>query len=382
MSPLVVLAALAIVVSPLAAGAAASAAPLSPAASSADEVTWSVQPVANTEGIRRAFEYAVDPGTQVVDSVVVVNSGNVASNFALYATDALNDPNTGAFGLLKNDTKPTDVGSWITLDQDKITLQPGQQATVPFSMLVPSDATPGDHVAGIVAAVRTTGRQNGAAVSLEQRVGARLYLRVSGATKASVAAQGAVATFNPSLNPFAAGDITLSYEVRNTGNLRVDVGQAIEISGPFGIPLGRVKPDRIANILPGQFIHVDIKAPSIVALLLTWSTITLKPSDPSAATDGTSVAGIEGAPATSPSADTVEVGDAIEYRPAATTVMGVAISWTLLILVLIGIAGIYLIWRYVSGTREQFYRAIDEATAAARDEGRMATSDDSEVAVR
>ena len=193
-----------------------------PALVQADDgtVTWSVEPAATPEGNRASFQYSVDPGTQIVDNVLVSNHGETSIDFTIYATDAINEPDTGAFSLLKADETPTDVGSWITTASDKLTLAAGQQADVPFNLLVPSDATPGDHVAGIVASVQTTGESNGATVVLDQRVGARVYLKVSGPVQSGVEVSGVTSGYTAELNPFAPGSVSVSYDVRNSGNLR------------------------------------------------------------------------------------------------------------------------------------------------------------------
>jgi ABC-type uncharacterized transport system permease subunit len=58
--------------------------------------------------------------------------------------------------------------------------------------------------------------------------------------------------------------------------------------------------------------------------------------------------------------------DTISYVTFTSTVVSLAVSWTLLLVIVIVIAAAYLIWRYVTGTRERMYAAIDEAAAAAR----------------
>lgn len=348
------------------------------------EVTWSVEPVAGGEGKRRTFEYSVDPGTQIVDSVVITNRGATAADFVIYATDAMNEFETGAFGLLKSDETPVDAGAWITTASETLTLQPGTEAIVPFNLLVPSDAAPGDHVAGIVAAVLTKGEQDGAAVTLEQRVGARVYLTVSGVPDAGVEASGVTAGFNAALNPFAPGDVDLSYTVSNTGNVRLDVNQSVAVTGPFGIPLAEFTPEPMTDLLPRQQVRVQVQIPAVLALFLTWSNIELVPgaigtagvvADPDAeptptSTDSATPAADDAAATDAAVTDTVVTGDesAIEYVPASSSVMSLSISWTLLALVLLAIAIVFLIVRYVSGTRERMYLAIDEAAAAAREE--------------
>ena len=379
-------AALLLVFAPLAITTGASALSL-PLAQAEGDVTWSVEPAPTPQGPRRTFEYEVDPGTQIVDSVLITNAGDTAADFLIYATDAINEFDTGAFGLLKRDEEPTDLGAWITPASDTITLQPGTQAKVPFNLLIPSDAAPGDHVAGIVASIVTTGESGGAAVTLEQRVGARIYLNVSGTLDPSVELAAVTSGFTPALSPFSPGNLSVSYNVRNTGNLRVDVMQEIQVAGPFGIPLGAFTPSPILDLLPRQAVRVTTEVPAIVALLLAWSTVTITPgavgSAEAAAEEPAVGEGETATPTPSPSAtsgtsddsagataDEVVIEDpsTVDYTTVSSTVATLAVSWTLAIIIVVLVAGGYLVWRYVSGTRERMYLAIDEAAADAREE--------------
>lgn len=376
-------------------GFAAAASVPTAVAATEDEVTWSVEPLQNAEGLRRSFEYSVDPGTQIVDSIVITNQGENEAEFLIYATDAINEVDTGAFSLLKRDEPPTDSGAWITTASEKITLGAGLQATVPFNLLVPSDATPGDHVAGIVAAVLTTGETDGAAVILEQRVGARVYLNVSGPVETGVELSGVTSGYTAEINPFAPGAISVSYDVRNIGNVRTDVRQKLEITGPFGIPLGELQPEPLTELLPRQTVRVDTDVTGIAALLLAWSTVTAvpgaigtatEPLDDGAELDAPAAPTVAATPAptgaetpapTSTSdavTETETASEAIEFVPVSTTVLSLAISWTLLALVIFALVIIWFIWSYVSSTRERMYLAIDEAAATAREEA-LAGSD-------
>lgn len=388
-------AALAILLALTPAGLAA-AAPTSPTTASAegDTITWSVEPLQTSDGLRRSFEYSVDPGTQILDSIVITNQGATEAEFLVYATDAINEVDTGAFSLLKRDEEPVDVGAWITPTNEKITLGPGMQAVVPFALLVPSDATPGDHVAGIVASVLTTGDTDGAAVALEQRVGARVYLEVSGPVETGVEVSGVTSGYTAEWNPFAPGVISVNYEVRNTGNVRTDVRQSLAVTGPFGIPLGELQPEPLTELLPRQTVRVKTEVPAVMALVLAWSTVTAVPGEVGTADEpleatteltepaapaplSTDTASTEPAPTPTTEAvtDTVEVEEGgLAFEPVSSTVTTVAISWTMLGIVVLALLLIYLIWRYVSSTRERMYLAIDEAAAAAREEA-LADSD-------
>jgi hypothetical protein len=361
------------------------------AARSADgDVTWSVEPAPTAEGKRRTFQYGVDPGTQITDNVVITNAGTTPADFVIYATDAINDPDTGAFGLLAADVDPTDVGGWITLADEELTLQPGTQATVPFTLLIPSDAAPGEHIAGIVASVLTAGQnEEGAAITLEQRVGARVYLDITGAKEASVELAGVTSSYTPSLNPFAPGDLTVTFEVRNTGNQRVDVLPTVAVTGPFGLPLGTLDMKPVSEILPRQSVRVVASVPAIAAFALVFSQVTAVPVEVGTAIDPTADP-VEPDPSATPTPTPtptesaavdptaeptpvntdaiVETETELAFEPVSQTTPGFAISWTLLALLVLVVAVIFLIVRYVGGTRERLYLAIDEAAETARRE--------------
>ncbi|QNE47660.1 hypothetical protein F1C58_12625 [Glaciihabitans sp. INWT7] len=366
-APLSVFAALLLALAPFAAVPALAASPAPGAsAAAADPITWSVKPSDDSKGARAAFGYATDPGTQVNDTVVVINSGKVSADFAVYAADAINDRETGDLSLVARATKSSDLGAWITLDVATLHLEPGTQATIPFTMLVPSDASPGDHSAGIVASSTTTGTSKGQTVLVDQRVGARINLRVSGAVSPRVTATGFVTSFTPSLNPFAPGTVDVDYSVANRGNIRLDIGQKLNVVGPFGIPLGEVSPPTVHNLLPGQSAHIVSRMSGVGALLLAWSTVTLSPGP----------AGIVPAKTTSPSTtatdETIDPNADVKFTTVSATTLSVAVTWTLLaIVVLLGVL-VFLAARYVRTTRAQFYAAVDQAAAEARESAAQA----------
>lgn len=340
---------------------------IAPAADPIDPagLSWSVAPSATAEGPRPTFEYAVDPGTEIKDTFVITNEGTVAADFSVYATDAINDFETGSLGLLPRNEPPNDLGSWITTDVAELRLEPGSRATVPFTILIPSDASPGDHAAGVLASTLTSGDTDGSAVVLDQRVGARVNMRVSGPLAPAVEVSALTSSFAPSLNPFAAGDADVDYAVRNNGNIRLDVTQKLDIVGPFGISLGQVTPEPVENLLPGQAASVKADVSGVGALFLAWSTVRLVPGP----------VGSAAAPANDPDAvadpaapveETIDPNAAVEFAPASATTMSLAVSWTLLALIVILLVVIFFVTRYVRVTRERYWAAIDQAEMDAR----------------
>jgi hypothetical protein len=323
------------------------------------DITWSVEasgPHGN-DG-RLSFAYAVNPGSEIDDYVAVDNLGKAAQTFSIYGTDGINQSDTGAFSLLPAAAKPKDVGAWITTATSKITIPAGKTAIIPLKILVPSDAAPGDHTGGVIASVVTAASGKKSGVGIDQRVAARVYLRVSGQPIAKVDATGVVAGFSPAWNPFGGGNATVDYDVRNTGNVRVDVAQSMQFTGPFGIQLGKMSGKPVLNLLPGQSTHVHEKLTGIAALVLLFANVTLKPGAPTDLVGESQLRDQFGKPAP-PLAEP-------KFTAVAESAFTGAISWTLLAIVLAIAIIIFFVVRYIRTTRERFFDAIDSATEQAQ----------------
>lgn len=341
----------------------------------ADEpVTWSVEPTASAGGPRDRIVVDTPPGVLISDSVEISNRGTTAATFAVYAVDAVNDLDSGAFGLKPRDEPSTDAGSWITLASSEVTLAPGERATVPFQLAVPTDAAPGDHAAGIVASVTSTS-DSGQAVNLEQRVGTRVYVAVDGPLAVTTSIQGLVGGYAPALNPFEPGALEVVYTVANEGNTRVDALHEVRVTGLFGIPLGQIEGEPIRDLLPGQEVRVRTTLPAIAALGLVFADTTVTPVPVGTAPQaGEAAVDDVAAPAASPSPsadaalatldDPAGTTPEVNYPLATASAPAPAVSWTMLALVLAVTAGLVVIVRSVSGARQSLYEHIDRLEAA------------------
>lgn len=214
-------------------------------------VSWATAP-ANTElGKNRShFEYTAAVGKRLTDAVAVVNRGDAPITLKVYASDAFTT-GSGGLDLLAADKKPVDVGSWITMKTQLVTLKSQQSAVVPFTLAVPANASPGDHSGGIVTSLVT--KQAGG-VSLDRRLGSRVYLHVDGPVTPALTVTDVRASYQPNHNPAGGGDTRLTYTVTNTGNVRLGAHQQAKVSGPLGL-LGRsVALADLPELLPGNSI--------------------------------------------------------------------------------------------------------------------------------
>jgi hypothetical protein len=161
-----------------------------------------------------------------------------------------------------------------------VTLAPRSVAIVPFTLTIPANATPGDHAAGIVAALTTEQTNtNGQRVSVEQRVGARIYLRITGPLTPAMSITGLDGNY--AAKPLGRGDATVSFTVRNTGNTRLSGTQWLRISTPWGSTVDSEPLAPITELLPGGALSVTTTVHSL--LPAGWLTVTVH-ADPAAIT--------------------------------------------------------------------------------------------------
>jgi hypothetical protein len=220
---------------------------------------------------RAYLVYSANPGATILDRVAIFNYGTKPLTLQVYPTDAVQS-DTGAFGLLPGGEAPADAGSWIQLvglpKSGRITV-PGRVGDaafgtklVKFVARVPAKAEPGDHVGGIVASLKVTSRnKDGAKITLDQRVGVRAYFSLSGALDPRVAIEHLTASYRADGGPSGRGSYTVSYDVHNTGNLRLNVAQDVSVDRcvvpKVLCPSDLVAhPDQLKDLLPGSRVRI------------------------------------------------------------------------------------------------------------------------------
>jgi WxL interacting protein linking bacterial and host surfaces len=258
--------------------------PPPPVAAQADPeaITWGVVPAtADGPDGRAVFDYKLDPGAELVDHVAVSNHSTEQITVAVYASDAFTTAD-GGFDLLPAAEPPTDVGSWIALDSGSLTVPARSRVHVPFRLSVPANATPGDHAGGLVASLTGVGTDPAGQVQVEHRVGARIYLRVTGELRPQLTVERIDAEYDGTWNPFGGGTLTATYTLRNTGNVRLTGAPGVEVAGPFGLGRRDAGGDPLPEMLPGDAFTATVRATGVLPLIRLTTTVAIQPS----ATDG------------------------------------------------------------------------------------------------
>ncbi len=288
------------------------------AAAEADDsaVTWMVRPSDGTREDGRSWvELELGAGETAQEHLLVRNLSASPVNVRLTAADGY-FTETGRFNMLTADRESVDAGTWIEI-QDAVEVPAGADVIVPFTITVPENATPGDHPAGVAAAIRSNGTQE---VGIESRVGFRVMTRVTGELAPGVAATVSGA-YGGSVNPFEAGAIDVGYSVENTGNTRLSILPQVEVSTLFGLVSYTAMGEEVVEIAPGESRAAEVSFPSV------W-------------------------PLFAYTAEVVAVGEAVgdglavgEIEPGSAQSIVVAIPWPQLVTIAIAALLLWLLWR-------------------------------------
>nr|WP_286185874.1 DUF916 domain-containing protein [Sphaerisporangium cinnabarinum] len=308
-----------------------------------DRITWGAKPAdANGPDGRRGVDLVADPGTTVEEHIAVSNFSDVPATFALKAADGYLTDN-GRFNMLSSDQESTDAGTWFTV-QDTVEVGPKETVVVPYTITVPENATPGDHPAGIAASVTSTGGgEGGTSVGVESRVGFRVTTRVTGEIQPALAVQDVKASYAPSWNPFAAGDLTVSYDVANEGNVRLGAEGQVATSALFGALVDEAAAEPLGEVLPGGSLRSKVAFADVWPLGPVSTTITVTP--------------------------TVVGEDQVDapLDPVTVTVTTWAVPWPQLLLLAI----VVVVILGVRDDRRRRRQRLEAMLAKARDEGRQ-----------
>lgn len=233
---------------------------------------FAVEPYASAgSSPRDYFEFQLQPGRTVSDRVSIINATDQPKDFLLYSSDAYNTERGGGFALRLRTEKSTDTGTWVKLSTDRYTVPARHAALVPVQFVIPIDATPGDHTAGIVAeeVVPPTTTNGPTGVQTVHRVAARVYLRVAGPLRPALQIREFAVTHENPVVPYAGRSATtITFNVANSGNLRLQPDRVtVTVSGLFGRTIRRFTLARPSStgpaalnplpdtILPGSSIH-------------------------------------------------------------------------------------------------------------------------------
>ncbi|MDR3359877.1 MAG: hypothetical protein LBO20_04365 [Bifidobacteriaceae bacterium] len=281
----------------------------------AGSVGWALAPADGDFGANRAnYTYAVAAGTTFADGIVIESRSDAALRLKVYAADGYTTPD-GLMDLRAAAEAPEDAGAWVKFGAQvagrvaapeagaslggvtdsgdggagagqagggetaadaaesagqpsiEVSLEPGGAVTVPFTVAVPADARPGDHAAGIVTSVLDS--PGSASVQVDRRLALRAHINVAGELASDLTISALRVKAHPSANPFASGDLTVSYILTNTGNVRLVPTEEISAVGPGGSGRSEGDPQTLPEVLPGSHLSREVTVRGVFPLFRT-----------------------------------------------------------------------------------------------------------------
>ncbi|MEV6342789.1 DUF916 domain-containing protein [Actinoplanes sp. NPDC051851] len=229
--------------------------PVTPAAASGNG-EWAVTPTpAKNPGPTPRLYFFLDAsaGQRVLESVRVTNLTTKVKTFLVYGADAYNTKQNGGFAIRTRADEQTDLGAWVNNPVTTVEVPARTSADIPFTITVPANATPGDHVGGIVAMeaeASGSAEAEGATVRIQRAVAARVYLRVAGTVVPGLNVPELSVTIKAPLFPVGTRG-TLDYRVANIGNVHLVPTGRVTVTGLFGHRIGVKGTLPTSDLIPG-----------------------------------------------------------------------------------------------------------------------------------
>jgi hypothetical protein len=345
------------------AGPAAMAAPSAPAVAaagkpkptpqptaSADSISWSVSPASATAPDHRSsFSYTnVKPGSAISDHVAVLNRSSQSVAFTLYGTDATGTTATNTLMLLASGKQPTQVGAWTRFEHNlaevSVIIPAGKGVIEPFSVTVPRNANPGDHLGAMVAQVTVLRRTRaGTSFNETERIAVPIVLRVVGPLHASLLVESVSVSYAGRFNPLNDGLATVTYAVQNTGNVLLAGSQNVSVSGPFGAVTAKLR--SLPVVLPGDSVRITTTAGFLYGM-------------------GPVTAHVRIAPAAAPHEPALATPLA-EVTASASTF---AVPWAILLILVVAVGGIVGFTRWLRYRQRQLQAHVNAVAEGVRRE--------------
>lgn len=192
------------------------------------------------------YEISGNPGQTLTEKMGLVNESNKTQTFyASFANfEAQGDTGSPSFVDAKEG-----LGTWMTTEQASVTLAPGAQKEISFSIKIPKDAEPGGHFAAIFWGTSPGGGSPGQ-VSIGTKTGLLVLLSVNGDVKE----QAGLVDFQLHNNKHFYKTLPVGFQYRfsNQGSDRVKPKGDIVIRSIFGWVAKRINANPYdGNVLPG-----------------------------------------------------------------------------------------------------------------------------------
>ena len=198
------------------------------------------------------YEINGNPGETLTEEIILINeTSKVETYYSSFSNfEAQGESGSPAFVEPKDD-----LGTWMTAGEASVTLAPGQQKVVPFTIRIPENAEPGGHFAVIFFGTSPAG--GGGQVAVGAKTGALVLLSVNGDVKE----EAGLLNFNTVGSKFFYNTLPvgLEYRFRNDGGDRIKPEGQIKIRNTVFLPTDYLNANPVeGNVLPNSIRKIQI----------------------------------------------------------------------------------------------------------------------------
>ena len=190
------------------------------------------------------FIMSVKPGEQGKNGVRLVNSGKSSHTVNVYAVDGTTSVD-GSFSCRQKAEPVKLVGGWVQLEKQDVTLEPGEQTVVNFTVDVPKGVEPGEHNGCIAVQDQA---------NLPAKTGEGILLGFRSAIRLAVVTPGKIVKKlelkRVDVTRQKTGEYQVSPIAHNTGNVSLDVKSYAQLFSVFG-QQSVLKSDATCPVMPG-----------------------------------------------------------------------------------------------------------------------------------
>ncbi len=213
---------------------------------SAGSADVGITPAYPDEGNSRSkiiFIMTLEPGETGTNGVRLINSGTEKRTLQVYPVDGSSSVD-GSFSCRQESEDRKEVGMWVNLSEDTVSIEPGAQKVVDFDVTVPDGTSPGEHNGCIaVQDLQNVPAQSGEGILLGFRSAIRLAVTVPG----DIIKKLELKEIKISQNE---GKYEVMPLVKNTGNVSLDVKSYIQLESIFKQKTP-IKSDSTCPVVPG-----------------------------------------------------------------------------------------------------------------------------------
>src|SRR6185437_16199660 len=191
----------------------------------------------------------VVPGQTQEYSVTVTNISDAPKTLYVLVQDIKGlDNDGGPIFAQPGEKTGFELSSWITSSVASFDLPAGGSKTVPFTVAVPANASPGSHFAAFLFSDKAVQPQaNGTGVGFN--VGAIVSLKIAG----DITELASLREFSTGKLIYPSGNVDFAAKIQNSGNVLVQPTGVIQITNMFGKQVANIAVNQtLASVFPGS----------------------------------------------------------------------------------------------------------------------------------